>query len=415
MITPCVHEACERQPIVSRKKLTGNHVGVTFFYTHVGYKLLGTAPRPTQKQERPYREKAERQMKPTGIVRDEIYLKHDMGLYHPESPDRLQVIYDMLNEFESSLNVTKVASRHASIDEIAANHDHRYIQNIAATAGAQSTYLDPDTSACEHSWDAAAMAAGGLLNLVDAVASDSIRNGFALVRPPGHHAERRRAMGFCFFNNIAVAARYALQRLGMERVAIIDWDLHHGNGTQNAFYEIPQVLFISTHQYPHYPGSGAVREIGNGPGEGYTVNVPLAAGAGDAEYVAVFHALVSPIIESYRPELILVSAGFDAHESDPLGGMNVTENGYEQMIQILMSLAEEFCDGRLVLTLEGGYNLAALRNSVKRLLLKMSYYDPSNDGLPPRPHWDSLHPGFRKRLTEIIGLHSKYWPHLSLP
>jgi acetoin utilization deacetylase AcuC-like enzyme len=354
-------------------------------------------------------------MKPTGIVRDQVYLRHDMGLYHPESPDRLQVIYDMLDEFESALNLIKISPRHASIQEITANHDHRYVQNIAATAGARNTYLDPDTSACEHSWDAASMAVGGLLNLLDAVAANTVRNGFALVRPPGHHAERKRAMGFCFFNNVAVAARYALERLGMERVAIVDWDLHHGNGTQNAFYESRQVLFISTHQYPHYPGSGAVREIGYGQGEGYTVNVPLAAGAGDTEYVTVFQSLVIPILESYRPDLILVSAGFDAHESDPLGGMNVTEGGYEQMIQILMSLAEDCCEGRLVLTLEGGYNLAALRNSVKRILLKLSYYDPTNDGLPSRLPWDSLHPGFRKRMTEIIALHAKYWPHLVLP
>lgn len=352
-------------------------------------------------------------MKPCGIVRDDAYLKHDMGIYHPESPDRLQVIYDMIDELGATLNLAMIPVRQASVDEIATNHDVRYVEYIAATAGARNTYLDPDTTACAYSWEAACRAVGGLLALVREVVAGNARNGFALVRPPGHHAERKRAMGFCFFNNIAIAARYALKELGMHRVAIVDWDLHHGNGTQNAFYETDEVLFISAHQYPHYPGSGAIRETGIGAGEGYTVNVPLAAGAGDLEYVTVFHSLVAPIIEAYRPDLILVSAGFDAHESDPLGGMSLTESGYEQMVQILMSLAEELCGGRLVLTLEGGYNLAALRNSVKRILLQLSYYNPRNESLPPKPSPESLQPGFRKRLSEIIATHSKYWSSIS--
>lgn len=352
-------------------------------------------------------------MKPTGIVRDETYLKHDMGVYHPESPDRLQAIYDMLDEFAPTINVTRIEARQASTEEIAANHDQGYVRNIAATAGARSTFLDPDTSACAHSWDAASRAVGGLLNLVDAVIEGKVRNGFALVRPPGHHAESRRAMGFCFFNNVALAARYAMNRFGLQRVAIVDWDLHHGNGTQNSFYEDRRVLFISTHQFPHYPGSGGIREVGFGEGEGFTVNVPLAAGAGDAEYLTIYHTLVAPLLELFAPEIILVSAGFDTHESDPLGGMNVTEQGYEDMVQVLMSVAEECCNGRLVLTLEGGYNLTALRNSVKRILLKMSYFDPQNEGLPPRPPWESLAPGFRNRLKEIVLTQRKYWPELS--
>ena len=351
-------------------------------------------------------------MRPSGIVRDGIFLKHDMGIYHPESPERLHVIYDMIDEIGPTLRLVQIPSRQASQEEIAGNHDPRYVSNIAATAGARNTFLDADTSACPHSWDAASIAVGGLLNLVDAVMDGRVRNGFALVRPPGHHAEHRRAMGFCFFNNIAVAARHALNHHGLQRVAIVDWDLHHGNGTQNAFYEESEVLFISTHQFPHYPGTGGIREVGYGRGEGFTVNIPLAAGAGDAEYLAVFQSLVAPLVESFRPELILVSAGFDTHESDPLGSMNVTEQGYEQMTQILMSLAEECCSGRVVLTLEGGYNLVALKNSVRRILLKMSYYDPQNDGLPPRPSWDTLGTGFKNRLKEVLLTQRKYWPGL---
>ena len=219
-------------------------------------------------------------MKPTGIVRDSVYLQHDMGSHHPECPQRLEVLYDMIDESGTDLNLLDIPIKYASAEEIAIIHDPRYVNIIAQTAGRQSTFLDPDTSACAHSWDAAARAVGGIFNLLDAVMDAKVRNGFALVRPPGHHAERRRAMGFCFFNNVALAAAYALNHHGMEHVAIIDWDVHHGNGTQNSFYEEPRVLFVSMHQFPHYPGSGGIREVGHGPGEGYTVNVPLNSGGG---------------------------------------------------------------------------------------------------------------------------------------
>jgi len=335
-----------------------------------------------------------------------------MGDYHPESPRRLEVIYEMIEELGDKLNIVEIASRAASHEEIAANHDPRYVKEIAATAGRGNTFLDPDTSACAHSWEAASRAVGGLFNLIDSVISGEIRNGFALVRPPGHHAEHRRAMGFCLFNNIAVAARYSVNGHGLQRVAIVDWDLHHGNGTQNSFYDDPNVLFISTHQYPHYPGSGGIREVGRGPGEGFTVNVPLAAGAGDAEYVAVYHTVVAPVIEAYRPELILVSAGFDAHYSDPLGGMALTETGYEQMVQILMHLAAEFCSERLILTLEGGYNLAALRSCVQIILSTLSQYDPGKESVPLEPSLADLSQTFNRRLREILVTQQKYWPNL---
>lgn len=352
-------------------------------------------------------------MKPTGIVRDDCYLMHDMGSYHPECPQRLEVLYSMLDELGPFLNLADIPIRHALTDEIVANHDPRYVTLIAATAGKDNTFLDPDTSACAHSWDAAARAVGGLFNLVDAVVEGSVRNGFALIRPPGHHAERRRAMGFCLFNNVALAARYAISRHGMERVAIVDWDLHHGNGTQNSFYEDPKVLFVSIHQYPHYPGTGGVREVGHGDGEGYTVNVPLSSGAGDREYVAVFHTVVAPIIEAYKPQLILVSAGFDAHRSDPLGGMSLTEDGYEHMMQILMHLAAELCHDRLVLTLEGGYDLAALRDSVSRLLTILCSYDPDKGTVPVQPDLEDFNSSFKTRLRDVLNTQRKYWPDLS--
>lgn len=351
-------------------------------------------------------------MKPTGILKDPVFLQHEMGSFHPESPERLSVIYGMLEESRDRLNLEEIASREATVKEIATNHDPHYVKQIAATAGRPHTHLDPDTSTCAYSWEAASKAVGGLFNLVDAVVEGRVRNGFALVRPPGHHAEYRRAMGFCLFNNVALAARYALSGHGMQRVAIVDWDLHHGNGTQNAFFETDQVLFFSAHQFPHYPGTGRISELGKGKGEGFTVNAPLAWGAGDAEYVTLFHMVVAPIIESYKPELILVSAGFDAHNADPLGGMSLTEDGYELMTQILMHIAANQCGGKLVLTLEGGYDLGALRNSVARVLSSLSDYDPKNESVPLEPSFDDLSPSFRSRLQEVVSAQRRYWPNL---
>ncbi len=352
-------------------------------------------------------------MKPTGIVRDGVYLLHDMGEYHPECPERLEVIYNMIDQLESELNFVEIPNREASLEEIATNHDPRYVNQIVTTAGRTNTFLDPDTCTCAHSWEAASKAVGGLFNLVDAVIEGRVRNGFAFIRPPGHHAERRRAMGFCLFNNIALAARHAISSHKLTRVAIVDWDLHHGNGTQNAFYDEEDVLFISIHQYPHYPGTGGIREVGQGRGEGHTINIPLAAGAGDDEYLTVFHLLIAPVLEMYKPELILVSAGFDAHERDPLGGMAVTEKGYSQMLQILMHLAELYSSGRLILTLEGGYNLTALTNSVKEIMGLLCSYNCDIDMAPFQPSPEKLNGTFKARLRDVLTMHKKYWPNLS--
>ncbi|MFH0822072.1 MAG: histone deacetylase [Pseudomonadota bacterium] len=349
-------------------------------------------------------------MKPTGIVKDAVFLKHDMGPYHPENPRRLEVIYEAIAALNADLLLTDIPTRVAQLDEIAAVHTSRHVERIAGTAGIPSTFFDADTSACADTWDAASRAVGGLLNLLDAVVKGDVRNGFAFVRPPGHHAERGRAMGFCFFNNIALAARYAIARLGLDRVAIVDWDLHHGNGTQHAFYDDPAVLFISTHQYPHYPGTGRLRETGEGPGEGYTVNIPLEAGADDKDYLAAFHMIVAPVVEAFRPDLILVSAGFDAHRRDPLGGMKLTADGYGQLTEVLMHLAAEFCSGRLVLTLEGGYDPNALQESVVRVLTGLASYDPERSDVPLRPGLEDLNPRTARVLREVLAVQRQYWP-----
>jgi acetoin utilization deacetylase AcuC-like enzyme len=351
-------------------------------------------------------------MKPTGIVRDSVYLKHDMGLHHPENPRRLEVLYSMVDEAAPDLNLQMVPVREATIEEIALNHDVGYVEDIASTAGKSKTFLDPDTSTSADSWNAASRAVGGVLNLVEQVLRGELRNGFALVRPPGHHALRRRAMGFCLFNNIALAAKCAIENHGAKRVAIVDWDLHHGNGTQNSFYNDSQVLFISTHQHPHYPGTGSMDEVGSDGGEGYTVNVPMPPGAGDAEYLAIFHRLVGPVLESYEPDLILVSAGFDAHLNDPLGGMRLTDSGYGQMMRFLMHLAGRLSSGKIILALEGGYDLDALRDASRKVLFDLSNYEPDNGELPPEPSSAGLTPVFKNKLNEILEIHRKYWPNV---
>ncbi|MEW6350682.1 MAG: histone deacetylase [Thermodesulfobacteriota bacterium] len=353
-------------------------------------------------------------MKPTGIVTDPIYLKHEMGPFHPESPQRLEVIYSridsMCNGGSPGLNLVRIRAREATHEEIGSNHAGKYIERIRATAGVSNTFLDADTSTCQYSWEAATKAVGGLLNLVDAVAEGKVRNGFAFVRPPGHHAEWARAMGFCLFNNVAIAARYARDKHGMQKVAIVDWDLHHGNGTQNAFFEDPGVLFLSTHESPMYPGSGAVDEVGRGQGEGYTVNVPLPAGCGDPEYVTIFSALALPVLRAYAPDMILVSSGFDAHRRDPLGGMAVTEEGYDTMIRMLMEVASEVCAERVVLSLEGGYDLTALENSAASVLRRLATYEPTPGNDPPQPPVDQLVPQFQRRARSILSAHQRYWP-----
>ncbi len=362
----------------------------------------------------PSRQKAISTMKPTGIVKDSIYLKHDMGPYHPENPGRLEVIFarvdSMVNGSSQGLNVIEVPVREATPEEIAVNHAGRYVERIQSTAGLSNTYLDADTSTCHYSWEAACKAVGGLLNLVDCVVKGQVRNGFAFVRPPGHHAEWSKAMGFCLFNNVAIAARYALEKYGMRRVAIVDYDLHHGNGTQNAFYEDPRVLFVSTHESPMYPGTGAVAEVGQGEGVGYTVNIPLPAGCGDAEYRTIFSAVVIPVLRSYAPEMIIVSSGFDAHKRDPLGGMGLTEDGYDAIIRMLMDMAAEVCSERLVLSLEGGYDYTALENSVARVLLRLATYKPTPAADPAFPPVDEIPPQIQRRVRAIILAHQRYWP-----
>ena len=328
-------------------------------------------------------------MRKTVVVVDAEYLKHAPGDFHPERPERIQVLLDFAAELDKQrfqLLPPKAATR----AEIEACHGSDYISLVESTSQRNRYALDGDTITCRDSFGVGLLAVGGLLRLLDSVAARESQNGFALVRPPGHHALRDQAMGFCLFNTIAIGAQYLKRAHAAKRVLIMDWDVHHGNGTQDAFYDDPSVLFISTHQYPYYPGTGAVEETGIKEGEGYTINVPLPAGCADAEYLRVFHDIVVPAAKKFAPEWILVSAGFDPHRRDPLGGMGVTEEGFAGMAELLVQLADQHADGKIAFLLEGGYDLTALRNSVAAVLRVMQQQTNPQDTL--RPGGDSIKP-----------------------
>jgi acetoin utilization deacetylase AcuC-like enzyme len=308
-------------------------------------------------------------MAQTGIVKDNRYLEHDMGSYHVENPQRLAYIYRELAGLKGLFE--EIPPRPATRAEIIAVHDPKYVDRIAATAGHPEVHLDADTSTSARTYEVALLAAGGFLAAIDAV-MDGLPTAFALVRPPGHHAERDRAMGFCIFNNIAIGAHYAMSKHGLKRILIIDWDLHHGNGTQHAFYADDRVLYFSTHQYPFYPGTGHYTEIGEGKGKGYTVNIPLSAGCEDADYANIMRHCLRPIALEYEPQLVLVSAGFDIYHHDPLGGMAVTEQGFARLTDIIMEIADTVCEGKVVMTLEGGYNLEGEALSVKEVVRQLA-------------------------------------------
>lgn len=309
--------------------------------------------------------------KPTAIFRSPVFLEHMKNSDHIESASRLEVLYRELDKPENNRHYVFPEFSPASFQTLERVHHPAYIRQLAATAGKPRVVLDPDTQTSPFSYDAACLAAGAAVSAVQQIKEGAIKNAFCLVRPPGHHAEYDRAMGFCLVNNVAVAASYCLNELNMARVMIVDWDLHHGNGTQNAFYDTDQVLYFSTHQHPYYPGSGASYEIGQGKGEGYTINVPLPAGLEDRAYASIFNELLAPIARQYRPEMIILSAGYDTHRDDPLGSMMVTGPGYSYMTKVLLDLASELCSNRFMACLEGGYSLNGLKEGVLATLAEM--------------------------------------------
>jgi len=347
----------------------------------------------------------------TALVRDSLYLEHTNGSGHPERPERLQAIDEVIADAACAAELTDIPARDAGEDELARIHDRAYIARIAQTEGERFRMLDADTGAAPGSYRAALRAAGGVLAAVDAVLSGEIRRSFALPRPPGHHAEGNRAMGFCLFNNIAVAARYAQDTWGLDRVAVVDWDVHHGNGTQWSFYEDPSVLYTSIHEYPLFPGTGLVQDTGRDVGAGYTVNLPLPAGQTDADYAIAFDEVVVPVLEEFDPELVLVSAGFDAHRDDPLARMRLTVDGFRRMTQALIGVAERHSAGRIVHVLEGGYNLSALAEGVAAVLTELTADDAR---VPePAPGREAASEGLSEYLARSERVLPRHWASLA--
>jgi acetoin utilization deacetylase AcuC-like enzyme len=307
-------------------------------------------------------------MRDTGFVLDERFKEHDTGRGHPERPERIGAL---LESVVAQPGLRKIEPRLATPEEVTLVHGERHFFAVALTSALSAYAFDADTPVSSGSFETACLASGGVLALLDGVMAGEIDNGFAFVRPPGHHAEPDRAMGFCLFNNVAIGAAYLRQRYGLQRILVMDWDVHHGNGTQHAFERDPGVLYISTHRYPFYPGTGALDETGSGDGEGFTVNIPMSGGFGDAEYFEAFQRIVEPIALRYEPEFVIISAGFDPHALDPLGGMGVSEQGFAMMARSLLRVADASAGGRCVAVLEGGYDLRALRDCSLQVLAEL--------------------------------------------
>lgn len=337
----------------------------------------------------------------TALIYDPIFLQHFTPPNHPERPQRVEMAYkvlEALNWLERD-GLVQLEPRAASEDELALVHDRAYIQRVKAMAaevasqqahdGRKTRKFATDTYISAQSYAAACKAAGAPLTAIDAIMQGEVDNAYCLVRPPGHHALPDEAMGFCLFNNVAIAAQYALKQHGLERVMIIDYDVHHGNGTQDIFYEDPRVLYFSVHQAPFYPGTGQSDERGAGAGLGTTINVPLPAATGFEAYDPVFRQVMVHAADRFDPQLILVSAGFDAHWNDPLGQMNLSVAGFAQLNRVIIELAQSLCKGRLVMVQEGGYNLDAMAGGVATCVNLLLGDDAAVDNLGPGPEIES--------------------------
>jgi acetoin utilization deacetylase AcuC-like enzyme len=327
------------------------------------------------------------------VLDDARYREHRSPPGHPERPERLAAVAEAVAARRERLR--PLPARPASAEEILAVHPREHLARIEAAARLAPAQLDADTYVSAASFEVALLAAGGAIEAARAVARGEADAALAAVRPPGHHAEAERAMGFCLFNNVAIAAR-ALRADGVERILILDWDVHHGNGTQHLFEDDRDVLYFSTHQFPFYPGTGDFGEAGRGAGLGATVNVPLPGGCGDAEYVGALRRVLAPVARSFQPQLILVSAGFDAHRDDPLASMEVTQNGFAEMANTVRALAEDVCGGRLAFVLEGGYAPSGLREGVGAVLDALLAPEP-----PPLAPLAPLAPG--STLAHVVG------------
>jgi acetoin utilization deacetylase AcuC-like enzyme len=321
-----------------------------------------------------------------GLVYDPIYLGHDTG-DHVENGRRLERTMELLGTSNLRRQLVTITPEPAAMEDLLRVHSAQHVARVDRSASTGGGWLDGDTMTSPGSYEAALYAAGGVARATEEVIKGDVESAFALVRPPGHHATRTDAMGFCLFNNVAIAARVAVQKHGLERVLIVDFDVHHGNGTQDIFYADAQVVYVSTHQYPLYPGTGRVEEAGVAGGRDHTVNIPLPPWSGDREYLLAFEQIIVPVAHRFQPQIILVSAGYDAHWTDNISSMQVTVGGYARMATILKQLAAELCQGRLVFALEGGYHLQALAHSVKATIeVLLGLPAGADDPLGPPPH-----------------------------
>ncbi|MEZ4659436.1 MAG: histone deacetylase [Caldilineaceae bacterium] len=352
-------------------------------------------------------------MTKTAFVYDEFNLRHTLA-GHPENYRRLETTWALLQQDGILERLYAVPSSPAPLDAILRVHTPQHLERVRKLSEQGGGRIDADTYANRDTYQAALLSAGGLLNVVDAVLRGQADNGFALVRPPGHHALQHRGMGFCIFANVSIAARWAQDHYGVERVLIVDFDVHHGNGTQDIFYHDPTVLFFSIHQYPHYPGTGGATELGDEIAYGATVNVPAPPGAGDEGYVESFRRILAPIAREFKPDLILLSAGFDAHWLDPLASINLSVTGYSKLVEETLALADELCGGKLVAVLEGGYHLDVLAHCVLSTLrvLSGSSEGPS-DPFGPAPSGEH---NIHQLIGQLRNLHGiKEPPSYSLP
>jgi len=338
----------------------------------------------------------------TGIVYDPIFLKHTQP-GHPENANRLNAIINNLESNNLLPLLEKVPSRCATIEELCYCHSENYIKRVKEVCLEGGGYLDADTYVTEFSFDAATTAVGSLINLTNKVCSGSSNNGYALVRPPGHHALTGSGMGFCIFGNAAIAVKAALKNFKVENVAIVDFDVHHGNGTEAMVKDDPNILYISTHQFPYYPGTGGKAKVGSDVAAGTVLNIPLEPGIGDEGFQRIYNELIIPKLEEFNPNIIIVSAGYDAHWNDPLANLNLSLTGYSWISKALVDLSEKVCNGKIVFTLEGGYNLDVLSNGVTNSIRALLNYDDFEDPIGAHQQEE---PEINELLEEIKKIHS---------
>jgi acetoin utilization deacetylase AcuC-like enzyme len=308
-------------------------------------------------------------MAKTAYLFDPVYLEHRTEWGHPERPERLTAIDELLRKQPYYAELVRVEKKIPDMKYIEMVHDPDYIARAKREIEGGDSYFDSmDTSVCARSYEVALYAVGGCLNMCDCVMKGGAHYGFCAVRPPGHHAERSYAAGFCIFNNVAISARYVQEQHGIERVAVVDWDVHHGNGTQHSFEGDESIYYMSLHQYPYYPGTGSDAEKGFGNGKGYTLNLPMRMGSGDEEYIRAFEDFIVPELEQFEPQIVFISAGFDAHTNDPLSSIELGSDTFYKFTKLLQDVARSYADNRIIAVLEGGYNLDALADSVERVM-----------------------------------------------